>query len=314
MDSIDKSFLAHLFIECYLNTDCGTINESYSELPAHVLFEEYGVFKGCIELANKITSKILKIKGNSDISVELNNAWIKRMNIVPYFDSESSLAGQYMPGNSKIIKKNGACIFDPLTISVNTFYPHETVFICMSHELTHAYEDIKRFENESESLYDKANKLGYFKSGSKLSLVDKNEEAIKETLYYIASFEQNAFLATLASECEQVGETFRKPSEAFAFIRETEIFKNFKTVINNLNYLSKNANIDDLSSFLVFSNYKFKTVDGLKSFCRNKARKIEKKFNNMVPKIVYRYLMVKTVFRPYLKNKRIKGIDSQNHG
>ena len=312
MNIFEKQLLAHTFIECYYanKTNVEYITENLSNKKR--LFEQYGVFKGCEDIASYINDIIMSNRNNGgkekDLTIEIKNCpFIKTVRLKLYRQEDTNTSGAYVPNYSHILvhrdKETRKLIpyFCPLYLEINTATVN--CFTSLMHELTHAYEDIMRFKNDGDQIVDKGYKLGYFKRKYNNDDATRAEVAVSQMIYNMASFEQNAYMAQMAGECQSSGKKFVSVKEAFNFIRETFVYKKYKTLIFNLTELER---LDDevavfyMNVFNDLSNYNFKTPQNFRTFCRRKREKIEKKFNNIVPKIVYEYLMSKKTLPPNL--------------
>ena len=67
--NMEEFLRQHLFVEYYFNG--GLIKEGRD-----FLFEEFGIFKGCFELAKEIYSKIVGRDSDDDILIKSNLNWL----------------------------------------------------------------------------------------------------------------------------------------------------------------------------------------------------------------------------------------------
>lgn len=299
MDSIDKSFLAHLFIECYFNPNKGLIEEAFFN-ERKVLFEEYGLFRGCDKLSEYILDYISDINVYPDqsqiVNIKIDNSGFIDTITILLYNSQNGNTASYVPNRSVLVNSNGNVKFSPAYLTINKNKGIKLSVII--HELTHAYEDYNRRVNKAETVSDKSLKLGYAKIANE-DVLNFYDRLAKESLYRISSFEKNAFVAQIAGECIEKETPCLTVKEAYDFIRGSKTYKNYKILMDNLKLLYEDDLQDTpytlegfMDSFMRFSNYKFKTVSQFRKFCKNKAYKIERKFNNIIPKIIYKYLMV----------------------
>lgn len=314
MDWIDESFLRHLFIECYYDASNGLISECFSNVRRTLLLEKYGVFDGCEELAMKILGRIGGMSGKENgtrenpvgVGFSVNNNFISTI-IVRVYNEDSTRMASYSASESKFFEyPDWTEKYDPLVLYFNSHNKSKIGISRICHELTHAYEDYNRYIGGSERLSAKADKIGYPTSSRLMATTDKQAAFIA---YMLASFEQNAIIAEISVEASEYRNSVRTVEEAFKILSNTIPYYNYKRLLEWLEFLSTTKNEKYLSEFLddfnASTNYGIQSTTRLRRFFRDKARKIERKFNNIIPKIVYGKMMSRDDSFPQMAERKL---------
>lgn len=297
------TFATHCFIEFYYGLGKGFLNEHSSVLPLRELNESYGLFNGCVEVAQLLKDNIIKEMDNIEegnvkiVNVQLNNNWINRVELMLYYNPNGVVAASYMPSESDIVKcGNGNEKTDkyyPLRINVNMFKANKKrLLVTIMHELTHAYEDYNLFIKGENRLIDKAMDIGY--NYNNIGSYNGYKNYLSYLLYYITEFERNAFVSELKAELQNTEQHFMNISDIIQFLKSTSVYKNYQKIITYIDFFT---NLEDKESQeIVFkwlnelSNLKFDTYGRFAKYLKNKQRDIERKINTFIPKIAYEYL------------------------
>ncbi len=297
------SFSTHCFIEFYYRLGKGFLNEHNSVFTFKKLNESYGVFDGCRELAEMLSDKVLEFSNSSEntasaLKIPVNNNWIQNISLRLYHNPKTTTMASYQPEESNLYYigiKSEIVKFSPLVIRVNLSKTNNkrSLIITFMHELTHAYEDYNRNINGKENLTDRARRTGY--SLNNIGTYDDEYlTAFSYMLYYIETFERNAYMTELKAELETCNTHFLNIEEIIKYLKSLNVYTNYKTVIEYIDFFSNLS--DEVSQQVVFnwlghiSNLKFKTYKQFSKFLKQKGYQIERKFNTLIPKIAYEYL------------------------
>jgi len=204
---------------------------------------------------------------------------------------------------------NGMCSYDGInndTISIEIiankqeFKKNIDIYVkLIIHELLHAYEDYNRIKNTGKGIFDF---MGKKYSNSIMNINSRND--IKMWLsrcnYFLNSQERNAYLSQLESDIEKLFKDEHIKIEDFDYtkfknkLKETDIWKEyFKLSVFILKLKNSKWN-DEQKQYVetVWSNL----YDEKKSFNQiikelyNNWEKFEKKFEQLVPKILCKHL------------------------
>ena len=197
------------------------------------IFEAHGIFDKSREFASFIT-KILNnfITDNENHLImficndipELKNNYFNII-YVNFYDNfyDNSMNGEYDSSNSKerfIDNK-----FEYITININKKVDKVRIYSIIEHELNHAYTDLKKLTNKSnsleiESIKSKYNLLDHGDKDSKFDAI------IKDICYLLDKYEQSAYIAEFDGI---LGDTkFNNIQDAFNKIYDSELYKQIK--------------------------------------------------------------------------------------
>ena len=260
--------------------------------------ESYGFFDGCRELAEEIFEKVYENWHGRDNLTQRDYffvpcEWASSGRIVILPTREKVRAG-YVHFRDKVLGDTVICI-NPKVI-----YEDESSFLpTLEHELTHAYEDSMRINNGTP-MHDAAIKSGYDKlskyrfKGAHIENDSVLTKDLSNVLYVFASFEENAFFAAMFgklihgySEPENANEcldALKETNEYYYFSKTIDVVREILTKKDDKNEqenLVKNANS--------LTNMHFSTYNQLCKWLNYKADKLERRMNNIIPKMVKKY-------------------------
>ena len=161
----------------------------------------------------------------------------------------------------------------------------------IEHELTHAFEDYNRKVFFSKSLREILDE-NYIKAIKKMSNMNNKLEEIQSArfIHYLNKQEINANMG--AFEAALHNKKFDKYEDGMKLIKATNIYKHYKDLAEVLELmiekkLEKEV-IDDICNCLrSYDEYKNHTNSQIIKSLENRLRKFFKKFNKMIPKLVY---------------------------
>ena len=271
------------------------INESQFKT---LINESNGVFDGCQELAVNIFNKIYeKWKGRDNITMAdyllVPCEWASNGEIVILPTRENVRAG-YVYARHQV---NGDTV---ICINPKVIYEDESTFLpTLEHELTHAYEDSMRIKNGT-SMNDAAYRMGYNKlfnykfRGAYMENDSVSKRDLSNVLYWFTSFEQNAFFAGMFGKLIHGYSEPEDANECLEVLKGTREYNNFANMIYIVRDILTKMEEPSVQNGLVncannLTNMHFTSYNQLCKWLNYKANKLEKKMNNIMPKMVNRY-------------------------
>jgi hypothetical protein len=273
------------------------------------LFEKYGIFKDCEEISENILSciKNAELKNKQDIACfPCTNSLVKKINI-SIEDIDSAGGYSYKKSIYNDIEKK----FDEITIVLTE---NDIKKYVIMHELQHAKEDLE-LRKKGKTIEDV---LTHYKYSA--NLYDKSktniEKEITNILYYLTSFERNAFINSIYAEMRDNKKNFTNVQNAYDFIKNTEFYKSYENVLYNCNYFINLKDISLKKSVLENvnrkSNLNFKTYKDFRNWLKGKVTEYKNKFEKIIPKIAYSCFeqnMTKIISPPVNLSSHVKRID-----
>ena len=132
-------------------------------------------------------------------------------------------------------------------------------------------------------------KSGYFDYGKQNTV--GLDRMLNELLYYFNYYEQNSYVAQMATELRTYKREFKTINEILAFLRNTWVYKTYEKMFKIADDLthdilesSKKILLHKINSM---SKYNFKTYGEFTDFLKYRLKNIKRKFNNVIPKIAY---------------------------
>lgn len=265
----------------------------------HLIFEKYGVFDGCEEIAYEL----------EDYAKE---AYSRDMKSFAYTPSENCLANEieaiFVRGRSctfksnSIISSNGKYSILRLNIGLDSLLENN-IFGSLMHELVHAYENARRIEGESEDLKQNALKTGYNNvTIEKINTYNGLKQHLARLLYHLTDFERNAYIAQIYGDIKSRKEPFDSLDDALKWIYGTVPYHNYMVILDfaerlaNINDEGKQAKILEMVNEL--SNHNFKNYNQFTRWLKNKVYKYNRKFQQILPKIAADNLNMVECFSP----------------
>jgi len=296
-------FKTHFFIEMFFgkenNRGLLLHEQTLPYNKVRLLFEEYGLFKGCDHLAQIIITQLSTIDGYVGETFDMNigNWFIDNVHIIIvkedgcFYDSTS------------VINNNGC--FEPLVFYVG-FRALESPNLksMIMHELTHAYEDWNRRKNGVDSLYAIADKNGYDKNPIGLNnIYDEDIRKLSWILYHYNDFERNAYFAQINGEMSKCNIRFERISDAYNWLKQNSIaYRNYRIIFDWVSELISIRDVNRQNNILKrckeLSNFQFKTYNQLCKWLQLKTNNYQRSFNRIIPKIVGKYMRFEEWLNP----------------
>lgn len=300
MTKFRNSFITHLFIEMVYGRRGGLI---YEQCMLNEVFdrlcESYGVFSGCREIAGALYRNVIRMldNGSTDFTLPINgNKFIENIKVV----YDESVTASYRPSVSRIEGK-----FNPLVIYVGGSYrEYFDLMPMLMHELTHAYEDWNRLQNNADGLNSYADKVGYYKTiGADLSTLNDTGKKVRHILYYLNSCERNAYIAEICGALDSCGKTFNNVGEVYDFLEKSVIpFRNYQAVFvfaeEFIDETNEERQREIKQTFENLSNYKFKNYYNLAKWLTNRLSEYQRKFNRKISRLVREHVKMSEWYAP----------------
>lgn len=265
IDTKKKSYNAILEMQNY------ALSMAYNN--ANIVLEEYGIFKGCLQLSDFTANKIRKQlnKSNSSVTnVEISYVSFaqSRPNVLleRFFDTITivceitknvhNLDGSYS-FSSKFDTKE--CYIH--NIIINLYIPvnddYDDLESVLSHELTHAYNDYITKNGKIISSFRKHfKKLNY---SSLYTYSNDTEGLIKNAIYFVDSYEKNAFFAQIRTDINKLKERndIKDPISLYNAVQEIDVYqayKMFKEMVSGLHDMSDEQKDEVVKTYNTYFN------------------------------------------------------------
>lgn len=296
MNTLYENLRTHIFIEYFFRHKKGFISEQRTRSKTKQLFEAYGLFNGCYEISKYICDNI--IKSTKDyFQIKINNvSFIDTVRVeIDYYETDS--CAFVTDKNYGSVIKNGK--YDPLLLYVGADIVNDekSLLPLIMHELTHAYQHFNLLlRNSNYGLGEIGEKNKYFKNLEYQPMLPKYQSQMKDILYYFYNFEHGAFIATIQGFLKNTNHQFSNIEEICDFIKNTVIFKNYETIfkwVENMKEITDKRTQESILAYVEScSAYTFNTYNQFVKWITNKSYQIQKKFNEIIPKIAYDNLIV----------------------
>lgn len=292
-DAILEELRTHLFIEFYFNNDKPLISEqTWGYKWKECLFEQYGVTNGLDEFAKDIEYGLkhnhfkFASRGHYGKDFPINTVEFK------FIDRYKERFAYSSPETVVKRTQDGKSFIDYMLVYISSDIDFNTNLVpIIIHELTHAIED-NGLRRSGKNLGDENSKTGYQKYAVPGDNRSSTEYMISDLLYYFNCYEQNSFIAQMATELSTYKGNFETINDVFVFLRNTNIYQKYEEMFKIADAITS-KNIPDKSKEGILkivnnlSEYQFKTHEELSRFFKYRLKNIKRKFNSIIPKIVY---------------------------
>lgn len=296
--TIYEDLRTHLFIE-YFSSKTMFLNEEFG-ITKKQLFEQYGVFDGCDDIARKIIKTLETYPDSNSVFVPIGNSFIDSV-YAERKDADGIKTAAYLPTISTFRKdENNKERFSQVTIYIKKNANKHELFGSIMHELTHAYQDIC-MKNNGLSMTDKLKDFGYH-----LNDINKHSDwrdtSVSHLLYFFNKFESGAYIAQIDGELKGSGKVFDTVNDVMDFIRGTTVYRNYELMFSHVDYIRNVENTEDRKMILKYanerSNNSFKTFDDFIRWILVRCKDTKRKFKEALPKIAHKNLKVFEIFSP----------------
>lgn len=291
---IESFFKPHLFVEFFFGHDKMFLSEHMQKKEDYpLLFEEYGVFPKCREMAEQLTYKVREFKKwDETLSVEFNYNWVSIVNLKSSKDvGEAAYSVSESVWNEKLKK------FDEVTICLNVNQINNNDFFpLLMHELTHAYQDYQ-LRLKGSSLKQNLEKIGANKNDTiYINSYEETKRRLAWVLYHINDFERSSYIVQINGYLDNTDKVFKNIRDVLTYLKNTIPYQNYTTIFEWCNYF---YNVEDgitrskiLSWVEELSNFEFLSYEKFKNWLKGKELKYQNKFNTILPKLAYKHLNI----------------------
>lgn len=284
LDYIDESILQHIAISYKHN--CKN----------HIVLEKYGIYDGCEELAQHIADHVIKNGADNqyeftkDDLKEFNNVFFKK--IFVDVDTSDDRGAEYNDGLSEVGDDG---FFEKVYIDVFIYEEHikKELKESLMHELTHAYNDYVMKVKKNPNYTKTMRSLMYAKISNE-DPVNPSDKLVKKAMYLLLGYEKNAFFAEIKGEFESSGRKIHNPHDALAALKDTKIYKSYKSLCNDIELYFKGELSDEFVKEFENSYYELtkrkETANQIFKKLRDRAKKALKKLDAQLPKLCIEFL------------------------
>lgn len=190
-------------------------------------------------------------------------------------------------------KGEWVCVPDiELTINTNNaLNAMKTFSFAIGHELTHCYDLLQYAKETGQDPWYSLNRNKYFDIRNNQIFGIGNNRAIAQMLYHLNKTERNAYIAQLRQELLSVKDKIKDSKTAIDAVKNTESYKKFISLENNINIIFGITDKDVQTDLLSYTNdimgKKFTTYNQLKKYYLNRWQKWKYKYLTTASKIVY---------------------------
>lgn len=182
--------------------------------------------------------------------------------------------------------------FNDVYININIISAdnYQELYVSLTHELTHAWEDYQRFVKRCELSLSELVKVGSpYSKMRKHEYIDPDIDLCKELLYSLTSIEQNAFISELSNVLSK-DDKINDYKNALKKFKSSDTWRRYEEIVNLLDYIKKNDDTKTLDSLTKAWNEVY-NEDKLSSYVYKKvyniAIKAYDKIKKLVPKIYF---------------------------
>lgn len=267
--------------------------EQQIENPFSIFNESLGTFNNCGKIAQEVFDKLYE---NYTKVLCIN---VKKYKV--YFDElkincnkSTTLYGTYIGQENRIVTIE---MYIPEKLTYEDF--DEFIFLLI-HELMHGYEDKRRIKHDKPSIFNLLDDT-YNKSFKLLTANNEITRNISKLKYFLNDQEVNAYFGTLDEIIKRLIEKNNITKDNIKYdkliddIKQQYIFKEYFNLCKFIIQIN-NDNIDnkDKNKILdIYNNY-YKENITYNKFVKNintKWNKFYSKFNQLVPKIICKYIV-----------------------
>lgn len=293
------------------------IYEFYAGLPnkENILNESRGVVSGLHKvvtaLCNEMESQVLSACAAARHTNEVYSGELKKFGLASFFkeyrislsvsydDADVKYSGGLSIEKSFIDTKNGVVCLPDINLYVSGNNPSKimrVISFCLGHELTHAYNLFEYARKNGltttdiSKSYDKQRYMDIIAAKTSPGL--QNERAVGHILYNLNRMERNAYIAQLKQELESVADRITDSKSAWHAVLNSESYKKFQNLENNIN-LILSPDVSDIakSELIHYTNRtagkNFKSYEQLQRFYARYWETWKKKYLTMAAKVAY---------------------------
>lgn len=176
------------------------------------------------------------------------------------------------------------------------------LYASLVHELTHMYEDVKRYTKGFGGMQGEMNRIGHDLAYEKVitqgaTLRDNTkytpvQKAAYKVVYYFTSFEKNARNAAMYAKLKDAYSKgmIKNYKEALKFIQSTTEYQRYENTIASAYHLlslkEERKQLQVLRAAFIASNHNIMTWKPFRKWLKNNIVRYERKMNEIVPKMI----------------------------
>lgn len=249
-----------------------------------------------IELAFADKPEMVRRTYDDKITVKAFFEYYK-LNITFEPSDKTAYSGGMLPSSVYVhpIKGEWVCVPDIKLIikANNAINAMKTFSFCIGHELTHCYDLLEYAKETGQDPWYSIDRNKYFAiQKSRNNSIQQNAKATANILYRLNRMERNAYIAQLRQELLDRKDEIKDSASATEAIKNTESYKNFAYLENNIIYGICNVKDKALQKGLIqYLNdnmgTKFTTYNQLKKYYLDRWQKWKNKYLSTASKIAY---------------------------
>lgn len=289
VEYINNSMLKHIAIEL----------KNYD-----IIYEKYGEYNGCDELASYIIDIINKHNTDNDILINYNDVKnidnIKFSNLTIKFDDLTSNIENtgYLCEKSEYDSNNKLLTNCIIIIPYILLNNNKKLHMFLEHELQHMFDDCILHIKGFTSLYQIINKNNMYERSKKFN--DTNTKMttreVRLALYILNNYEQRAFIAQLCDEIRKIKKQYFSDKEInslnatliYNMTKDLEIYRAYENVSRILNryytnHLYKNEILDIENEWYEMTGNE-KNIEQIIKYIEKRLNKIKNKLESVIPK------------------------------
>lgn len=272
------------------------------------IIENYGKFDNAGLVVKHIIDELQDNFESQKINCQDDNVYFKYINIQ---------INNQQNGFASYIKYQDNTVFIELFCkSLNDFkFNIDSYVKTIIHELLHGYEDYNRIKNTGQGIFAYYNDK-YKNSFNNINSQNDIKMWLSRCNYFLNSQERNAYLSQLESDIEKIFKDEHITIEDFDYtkfknkLKETDIWKEYfklSVFILKLKNLKWNNEQKQYVEFVWYNLYSDKkSFNQIVKELYSNWEKFEKKFEQLVPKIICKYIEInlkEVAFTPSSLNK-----------
>lgn len=253
--------------------------------------ERLGLFNGCTDMCDIIIKNIKHYWHGRQLGINLYPENFKNVENI-FFNKliiymSDKINSTYNPYTAVYNEEDDKIEFVELIINVNG--DDNELRRKIEHELTHAFEDYNRKQFFSKSLKEILDE-NYINALKKLSSNDVIENQVARFIHYLNKQEINANMG--AFEAALHNKNIKTYDEGVKLVKNTSIYKHYEDLAKVLEDVIEKKYSKDVINILCdefrkYDEYKNETNNRIIKSLENKLIKFFKKFNKLIPKLVY---------------------------
>lgn len=314
---IYEDLKSHIFIEYFYGTDKAFISEQLIKC-REKLFESYGLFNGCNEIAQKVYDTIKSFPKSNVLYVPVGHKFVDVIKLtIIYIGYDGAM---YEPNKCEV-DENGH--FKVLSISIDSdlIKSHKKLFGSIMHELMHAYQDYNLIQ-KGYSLKSQMMNYGYYSNNIGQYENDNIKDMISWLLYYLNGYERSAYVSDIRGQLEACKKVFNNISEIVDYIKNTDTYFNYEVIFQYSEQILGVTNADIKKDILKYANgltakkdpnngkiyglnNRFPDFKAFARWLKGRLDSVKRKFETIIPKIAYEHLKINEILSPQINGRLV---------